>query len=210
MIFLKRRLRLIHWLGISLVVFGLVCVGVSDVFRQEKHLQSKSGWHTIVGIVLIICSQLVAASQMIIEEIFLKKKGFHPMQVVGVEGLYGVILMAGIVLPAMYYIRPDGKPFEDSLDALYQVISSGKLLLLLFFYMCSIAFYDFFGMAVTKSLTVDGFAFLVIGTAMYNGIMNFPCLAPANIAPEQIRDGQLLIDNGKGSSIQQESDDGSD
>ncbi|XP_065832864.1 solute carrier family 35 member F6-like [Oscarella lobularis] len=237
-IFLKRKLRCIHWMGISTVVFGLCCVGLSDVFNQE---QVQSSWHTILGIILIVCSQIVSASQMVIEETFLKKRGFHPLQVVGMEGFFGVILMTGAVLPAMYHIRPNGKPYEDSLDAFYQMISSGKLLAMILVYLCSIAFYNYFGLAVTKSLTavhrtlidalrtilvwivelilfyagakqfgeqcdwwdfvqLDGFAFLLIGTAMYNGLMEFPCLKPAMTPTEQVRDA--LIGDSRDPSVQ--------
>ena len=34
-----------------------------------------------VGIVLILAGQCVSATQMIVEELFLKKKNFHPLQV---------------------------------------------------------------------------------------------------------------------------------
>ena len=33
------------------------------------------------GIVLIVTGQCVSATQMIVEELFLKKKNFHPLQV---------------------------------------------------------------------------------------------------------------------------------
>ena len=33
------------------------------------------------GIILILAGQCVSATQMIVEELFLKKKNFHPLQV---------------------------------------------------------------------------------------------------------------------------------
>ena len=43
--------------------------------------------------------------------------------------------------------------YEDSLDALYQMGQSPKLLIMCILYLASIAFYNFFGLAVTRSLT---------------------------------------------------------
>jgi hypothetical protein len=53
---------------------------------------------------------------MVVEETFLKKRGFPPLQVVGMEGLFGVILTAGVVMPVLYHININGKPYEDGLD----------------------------------------------------------------------------------------------
>ncbi|XP_070577855.1 solute carrier family 35 member F6-like [Ptychodera flava] len=219
-IFLKRNLRLVHWSGIVITMMGLVLVGLSDIFENEE---KKGASKQALGIALILAGQFVSATQMIIEELFLKKRGFHPLQVVGMEGLFGMFLLGAIVLPVLYYI-PDESAYsgryEDSLDALMQIYNSTKLLLFVLLYLSSIAFYNYFGLAVTKSLTavhrtlidacrtmlvwltslliyyvfskdfgeafdktwgiiqIDGFMFLMIGTAMYNELFDLewiPC-----------------------------------
>ncbi|KAK7481163.1 hypothetical protein BaRGS_00027596 [Batillaria attramentaria] len=223
-IFLKRKLYPVHWLGMLMTMAGLVLVGCSSIFRARQNTSSS---HTILGIALILGSQLVSASQMVIEEIFLKKRNYHPLQVVGMEGTFGFLLMTFVVLPAMYFIPGSGinGRYENSIDALYQIGNSPKLLAFCLLYLVSIAFYNYFGLAVTKSLTavhrtlidacrtilvwgvdlfifyvfsrefgeefdktygllqVDGFLFLVIGTMLYNQIMNVPCLPWCNPPP---------------------------
>ncbi|PVD32318.1 hypothetical protein C0Q70_07751 [Pomacea canaliculata] len=151
-IFLKRKLYPVHWLGMLVTMGGLILVGCSSVFQST---QSTSGSKTLLGILLILGSQLVSASQMIIEELFLKKKNFHPLQVVGMEGTFGLLLMTFVVLPVMYFIPGDdpGGRYENSIDALYQLGNSPKLLIFCILYLISIAFYNYFGLAVTKSLT---------------------------------------------------------
>ncbi|XP_062503729.1 solute carrier family 35 member F6-like isoform X2 [Corticium candelabrum] len=168
-LFLKRKLKCFHWVGILLVVFGLCVVGLSDVFGQD---QSHSGWRVIVGIILIVAGQLASAAQMVVEESFLKKRRFAPLQVVGMEGLFGVILTAGVVLPILYHINVNGKPYEDGLDAIYQIMNNWVLLgmtciflcfqcvlfttdvhMFIVLYLTSIIFYNYCGLAVTKSLT---------------------------------------------------------
>jgi drug/metabolite transporter (DMT)-like permease len=45
-LFLKRRLKCFHWVGILIVVFGLCLVGLSDIYEQD---QSNSSWKLIIG-----------------------------------------------------------------------------------------------------------------------------------------------------------------
>ncbi|KAK3597431.1 hypothetical protein CHS0354_040171 [Potamilus streckersoni] len=151
-IFLKRKLCGLHWTGMIVTMVGLVLVGCSSVFKSEHN---SSGSHTLIGIILILSSQLVSASQMVIEELFLKKRNFHPLHVVGMEGSYGVFLMVVAVLPAMYFIPGSdvNNSYENSLDALYQIGNSPRLLAFSLLYLLSIAFYNYFGLAVTRSLT---------------------------------------------------------
>ena len=43
--------------------------------------------------------------------------------------------------------------YENSIDALYQIGNSPRLLVFCLLYLTSIAFYNYFGLAVTRSLT---------------------------------------------------------
>ncbi|XP_076100355.1 solute carrier family 35 member F6-like [Mytilus galloprovincialis] len=216
-IFLKRKLRLVHWCGMLVTMIGLVLVGCSSVFKSQH---TAEGSKTILGIILILASQVVSASQMVIEEMFLKKRSLHPLQVVGTEGSFGALLMIAVVLPVMYFIPGSdvNNSYENSLDAIYQIFSEPRLLVFCLLYLLSIAFYNYFGLAVTKSLTavhrtlidacrtilvwvvdllifyafdkdfgepfdktygllqVDGFLFLLIGTALYNELVVVPCI----------------------------------
>ncbi|KAL5009135.1 hypothetical protein ScPMuIL_014716 [Solemya velum] len=234
-IFLKRKLRPIHWIGITVVVFGLIMVGCSSVFKSN-HKSSSS--ETLLGILLILGSQAVSATQMVIEETFLKKRAYHPLHVVGLEGSYGILFMACAVLPAMYFIPGSdiNNTYENSLDAMYQIANSSRLLIFCFLYLFSIAFYNYFGLAVTRSLTavhrtlidacrtilvwvvdlfvfyvfdknfgepfdnqygllqVDGFIFLMIGTALYNGLLDLSFI-PWFREPPQLYDIPAYTDS---------------
>jgi len=55
----------------------------------------------------------------------------------------------------MYFIPGSGinGRYENSIDALYQIGNSPRLLIFCLLYLISIAFYNYFGLAVTKSLT---------------------------------------------------------
>ncbi|XP_073242881.1 solute carrier family 35 member F6-like [Porites lutea] len=245
-IFLKRKLWPIHWIGMFVTMIGLVLVGLSSVLR-DNHRGATKG-HVILGIVLILAGQCVSATQMIVEELFLKKKNFHPLQVVGMEGFFGIIFMSAIVLPVLYYIPGDQNhhSYENSLDALLMIKNDTKLLIMSLLYICSISFYNFFGLAVTKSLTavhrtlidalrtivvwlvdlfiyyvfhegfgeawdkrygifqVDGFLFLLLGTALYNQLLIIPPLMPKPDPPQQVAAPEEEDNNATSGSAEQE------
>ena len=66
-----------------------------------------------------------------------------------------ILLCFQAVLPAMYFIPGSdvNNNYENSLDALYQIANSPRLLVFCLLYLTSIAFYNYFGLAVTRSLT---------------------------------------------------------
>jgi len=101
--------------------------------------------------------QFSNAVQMVVEESYIKSRNYNPLNVVGMEGILGVVLMGLAILPALYFV-PDvgliGANFnEDSLDALVQIYNSVILIVFVLLYLLSIAFYNFFGLSVTKQLT---------------------------------------------------------
>ena len=108
----------------------------------------------VLGIGLIVAGQFCNAVQMIVEEIYLKKRSLEPLLVVGMEGLWGSLIMCFVVLPIIYFIPGDDNgSYENAIDALYMIKNSWSLALLIVGYWLSIAFYNFFGLSVAKSLT---------------------------------------------------------
>lgn len=101
-IFLKRKLRAHHWIGMLIVTGGLALVGMSGLVSggTDKPLNITF----VIGIGLVLLAQLIAATQMVIEEYFLtdEKIEYEPLNIVFMEGFYGVIFMVFIVLPILY------------------------------------------------------------------------------------------------------------
>ncbi|XP_067138680.1 solute carrier family 35 member F6-like [Centruroides vittatus] len=233
-IFLKKNLKGLQWLGMTTTVIGLILVGLSGVLKHSAHPNHK----IVLGIILIIVGQVFSAIQMIVEEIFLKSRNFHPLQVVGMEGFYGFIITSLVVLPILYFIPGNqvGGVYENSIDALYQIGNNMELLIFSLLYLISIAFYNYFGLSVTKNLTavhrtlidacrtiviwicgliiyyffdksfgepfdkrygifqVDGFLFLIMGTAFYNEIIDFPFIPQLRKTP--VESYPSLVDSG--------------
>jgi len=246
--FLKKKMGFKHWMGIFVTAVGLVLVGLASILKKKPDDNSQSVETTLLGIMFIVVGQLLSASQMVLQELFMgKNQNVHPMQVVGTEGLFGLVTMSAVFLPAFYFIPCPGGQHrcEDALDAFYQIYNSPKLLAFCLCYICSIAFYNFLGIAVTKSLSavhrciidgcrtlcvwlvnlfiyyaiersvdpnggptfgeefdtsygflqIDGFLFLLIGSALYNEIIDFPCWQQGPPAEEEVPSTQLPKDD---------------
>eukprot|EP00727_Mastigamoeba_balamuthi_P006180 m51a1_g2181 putative solute carrier family 35 member f6 (432) ;mRNA; f:100891-102551 len=171
-IFLKRKTPAYRWFAIIITICGLVLVGLSSVFSTQSKASDKSGsssgddagsgesaGKTVLGIFLVLISQLISGTQMVVEEILLKKKDLAPLHIVGMEGLFGTFLMSFIILPIVYFI-PGNNPssmsrgsYDNAIDAFQQMGSNIALLFYVIIYFFSIAFFNFFGLNVTKVLT---------------------------------------------------------
>lgn len=157
--FLGRRLRGYEWLGILLVMCGLVVVGLSDILFPSKQASSKGINGIITGDLLIILAQVITASQMVIEEKFVNKYRVAPLQAVGWEGFFGFVVLSILLVP-MYFIptgnmifQNPGGQMEDAIDGFYQIYNSWQVCLGVVGTVLSISFFNFAGISVTKELS---------------------------------------------------------
>lgn len=155
-IFLGRILSRTQWLGIAFVLLGTAVVGADALVHPSS---STSASNPFLGNVLIVIAQIIVAIQFVLEEKFVSSLDVPPLLVVGLEGAFGFSALT-LVLIGMYHI-PGVKGLsetpvrlEDPIDAMQQTFSGNiTLTLALICAVLSIAFYNFFGISVTKSLS---------------------------------------------------------
>jgi len=196
-IFLKRKLQWFKWVGMILVIAGLVTVGVNDLITSntngggdnttvtdEIHTDPPAWWSVqsalygtygrllsgtgndtkadsdvIIGDILIFCSQIIVASQMVLEEKFIAKYNVPALQAVGWEGTFGFTTLAVLLIPFSFiYVGPKfgNNPrmvLEDPYDGVYQLYHNPMLALAFSGTVISIAFFNFAGISVTKELS---------------------------------------------------------
>lgn len=178
-VILRQRPKPFQWLGIFIIIGGLVIVGIGDLLYTEEDLcqvleieanatvrpastyctPSKLGSNPLVGDIIIIVGEVFHAFQFIYEEYVLGKYNLPPLQVVGYEGIFGFSTI-GILLWPMYFIYtgesfglgPELR-FEDAIDGFTQIANSASILGWTFGNMISIACFNFAGITVTKELT---------------------------------------------------------
>jgi len=183
-VILRRRLEWFRWVGIIFVIGGLVTVGTTDIIyspdkpdngtslnarpynkefygpmmlgkvSEDKH----SSQEILIGDILIVCAQIIVASQMVYEEKFISKYNVHPLKAVGWEGTFGFLTLATLLIP-MYFIHVGANfghnprmVIEDAYDGLYQLAHNPQLAGAFFLTMVSIAFFNFAGISVTKEM----------------------------------------------------------
>ncbi|GMI38101.1 hypothetical protein TrCOL_g12404 [Triparma columacea] len=154
---LKRKLRAFHWASIALVVAGVSVVGyVSIKYSGDDSTKSQSS--VMLGNALVIVAQAMVALQMVVEEKIINSHGAPALKAVGFEGVFGFVIL-GILLVPLYYIQVSGGahdyPIEDAVDAMIQISNSGEIQIALTGYICSIAFFNFFGISVTKAMSAS-------------------------------------------------------
>ena len=157
-VFLKKQLQPFHWVGCALVLAGTVIVGLDSVINPAKDASS-SAPNATLGNALVIASQLIVAIQMCVEEVFVGAANVAPLLAVGLEGVFGASMLTLLLIP-MYYAIPGienlsetSQHFEDSYDALLQLGNNAVLLLWVLGGLFSIAFFNFFGISVTKNMS---------------------------------------------------------
>jgi len=213
-VFLKKPLFRFQWLGMLLVLVGLLFVGLASVVGSGD--DDNNAPDPVLGDIIIVCAQVIVAIQMVVEEKFLSKHDIPPLQVVGLEGMFGFTLTSFFLF--LFYFIPGssaGNHLENSPDALVQMGNSWIVMLSMFGTVVSIAFFNWFGVSVTKSMSattrmvldscrtfiiwgvslaigwqsfsfwqVIGFVLLLSGTGVYNKIIIVPGCRP----PEKTAD----------------------
>jgi drug/metabolite transporter (DMT)-like permease len=149
-IFLKNKLYPHHWVGMLLIATGIGIVGASSVFFSGKTMAARN---PLLGNVFVVGAQVLAASQYVVEEKFVSKYNAAPLQVVGWEGFMGTCLTM-IILFALYWIPGhDNGSLENAPYAFAQNLNNPVLLVTTVISVASIAFFNFFGMSITKHLS---------------------------------------------------------
>nr|XP_053646125.1 solute carrier family 35 member F6-like isoform X2 [Cherax quadricarinatus] len=155
--FLGRKLRYYQWIGICVVIVGLVIVGISDfVGGSDTEGYTLNG--IITGDLLIIAAQVITATQMVVEEKFVTKHNVPPLLAVGWEGVFGFIVMTILLVPfnwipaGIFSSNPRGV-LEDIPDAFIQLKNNPALIGPIIGNIISIAFFNFAGVSVTKELS---------------------------------------------------------
>lgn len=153
--FLKRHLNKFHYLGILCCGVGISLVGMSSVLSGEGSSTHKvSTEDMLLGMGLIVASQAVQAAQLTFEDFFMADLAMAPLKIVGFEGVFGSIMMFGVLLPIAYYLPgPEGYGLhENSLDTLAMIKSSKGLQIVLGVDMFALLAYNMSGMMVTDHL----------------------------------------------------------
>lgn len=151
-VFLKRELYAFHWVSVVLVTLGVTIVGFASLASQPAQTDDKDQRSVLIGDALIVVAQLIVAVQMCAEEKIIGTYQTPALKVVGLEGIFGLLILGTLLVP-MYFVHIQGYPFENAPDALAQMRENPTITLAMTGNVLSIAFFNFFGISITKKLS---------------------------------------------------------
>ena len=154
-IFLNKRYYRHHWTALSLVVVGVAIVGVSPVIYPDDSGDDDNSKNATVGLILVVAGQLFSGINMVAEEKLFRVFYIHPLQMVGWEGFWGMLIYA-VILVILQFIPCPSKDIcafetiEDTPQALYSFTQNYWIWVLLIGSLLSITVYNSTNVAVTK------------------------------------------------------------
>jgi drug/metabolite transporter (DMT)-like permease len=145
---LKRKIHLFQWVGVLVVMLALCIIGYACINMSDTSTLQSSDYEKLAGVLLVFLAQLVQAIQCVVEEHLLHDINASDLQVVGLEGFWGLVLCVGVAMPAAYYLPYQGL-HEDTWDTLTMIMNSHKLFFLFTVYVFVILGFNMFAMKVT-------------------------------------------------------------
>ena len=147
---LKERLSKHMWLGVLINLVAMIMVS-STTFLQPAEPGARD---PRLGVLFILLSCLVQGTQYVFEEKVMSVEGAPPLVVVGMEGLWGTLLMLIIVFPIAYVLPGEDKgSLENFYDSLVMVSNSTEIQIVLAAFFVTVAFYNIFAIYVTHFLS---------------------------------------------------------
>ncbi|KAH8090427.1 hypothetical protein HD553DRAFT_302405 [Filobasidium floriforme] len=236
-IFLRRKLYAYQWVCLVLVTTGVALVGLAGSLVKKAAAPDDDQGLTLlkrvavavanmagqedpakvfIGVLFIAGAQIFTASQFVIEEKILATYAVEPLQAVGLEGLFGVLLII-IAMPILHLLFAAKSDYFDIPLGYRQIINDPKIAGISAAICVSIALFNLSGLSVTRAvsaaarstidtcrtltiwivslslgwevliwpyslLQVAGFALLVYGTFVFNGLVKPLIFAPSAIA----------------------------
>ncbi|KAJ3159731.1 hypothetical protein HDU86_001381 [Geranomyces michiganensis] len=166
-IFLHRRHPVYRWFALCCVFAGVAIVGLSTIvdpapLPDEKTTsdvgeladgEDEAARSSFIGVMLVVLAQTFTASQFVIEEKILSKYHVPAIRAVGLEGLFGLIT-TGALMPISYFWFGKGTGnFFDLPVGYSEIVNNPQVLWSGFGIIFSIAFFNWFGLSVTRSIS---------------------------------------------------------
>ncbi|KAH0795493.1 putative integral membrane protein [Histomonas meleagridis] len=151
---LKRPHYPFMWWSVLLIIIALTIVGVAAVSSTGVGKAGVTTGQVILAIGLTVGSQLIQASQIVVEDFLMHDLTASPVLIVGLEGMWGTIITGCIFLPIISVtggIKDEGNGVhEDTIDSFKMIGNSPVLIVFVILYILVILFYNVTGMYVTN------------------------------------------------------------
>lgn len=147
---LGHRLTSYNWAGVALNTLAMVMVSatsfVGEVDEGERDPR--------LGILFLVLSCMVQGTQYVFEERMMEAEGAPPLVVVGMEGIWGALIMGIVVWPwAMIIPGSDAGVLENVQDSWHMLCNSSAIRWTLAGFWVTVFLYNVFAVFVTYLLS---------------------------------------------------------
>mmetsp|Transcript_1788 Transcript_1788/g.5204 ORF Transcript_1788/g.5204 Transcript_1788/m.5204 type:complete len:487 (-) Transcript_1788:640-2100(-) len=152
--FLHRSLNKLHYFGIAGALVGMGIVGAASLMSGDSGVSKVEPAQMAIGMTLIALSQATQSAQCVAEDYMMSEMSIPPLTVVGIEGLFGSIVLFGIILPVAQVLpfKEGGGLAEDSIESFHMIMDSPALLWVTLASVAVYLLYNSAGMYVTEEL----------------------------------------------------------
>jgi drug/metabolite transporter (DMT)-like permease len=152
--FLKRSLNRLHYWGIAAALGGMGLVGASSLLSGDSGVSKVEPLQMAIGMILIAASQATQSAQCVAEDYFMSEMDIPALTVVGVEGLFGSIVLFGAILPIAQFLpfKEGGGLHENSLESWHMITHDSTLAWVTLASVVVYLAYNTAGMYVTEEL----------------------------------------------------------
>lgn len=127
---LKRPHYPFMWFSAVIVVIAIAIVGVSAVISTGVSVVGVTQGQVVLAIFLCIGAQILQAAQIMVEDYLLHDVTAPPTLIVGMEGVWGIVLTAFVFLPiTMYLPGTDGNGIHENTLDTFEMMKNNKLIL---------------------------------------------------------------------------------
>ncbi|TMW55632.1 hypothetical protein Poli38472_010514 [Pythium oligandrum] len=153
-VILKDRLRGYMWIGIGLNTLAALLVGATSFADQDDQSNNNQNAHPGFGILMIILSCAVQAFQYVYEEKLMDEgDSAPPLVVVGMEGVWGLVLTTFVVYPIAYLVPGNDLGSNERFDDAFEMLLNSQLAqIIVGVYLLVILGYNVFAVSVTYLL----------------------------------------------------------
>jgi len=154
-VFLKRKMSKLKYLGVSMCVIAVTIVGIANMLSEAEQVQKVDPALKIYGMIMVVVGMMFSGAQIVVEEYFMKGIAIPPMCIVGMEGVWGVIAVFAFIFPIVERLPGDdaGGCMESLSNDVAMVHNSPELQKVVMVYLVSVFTYNIAGMMVTYALS---------------------------------------------------------
>jgi drug/metabolite transporter (DMT)-like permease len=144
-----------HWIALLILVIGAAIVGASPIIFPDEDQNKEVSSNPVLGLIFVLTGIIFSGLTMIAEEKLFRVYYIHPLQMIGWEGVWGILIYS-VILTILQFVpchNNDICPYgtvEDTIQAFYEMSLNYWTWFLAIGSILSVSLYNTTNVSVTK------------------------------------------------------------